>query len=227
MKTSPFLDQLLQSARNMAANAGERARATSERLETRGLGGVKLGTFTQGALTGGVLSLLLGSRSGRRLATYGGLAALGTMAYRAYRQQQRGDATLPTAHVEPATVDRLPPPQAEQHSRGILAALIAAAKADGHISHRERGLIHDEVASLGHDAELQAWLDAELERPLDPVTIASHAQSPELASEMYLASRLVIDEENYMERAYLDELVRQLKLDPELRASLDRQLDGP
>jgi uncharacterized membrane protein YebE (DUF533 family) len=38
---------------------------------------------------------------------------------------------------------------------------------------------------------------------------------------MYLASVLVADVQSPMERMYLDELARQLKLDPDLRAQLE------
>ena len=46
-----------------------------------------------------------------------------------------------------------------------------------------------------------------------------------MAAEMYLASLVMVDEENYMERAYLDELARQLKLDPDLKTELERQAE--
>ena len=39
---------------------------------------------------------------------------------------------------------------------------------------------------------------------------------------MYLASLLVVDEESFMERAYLDELARQLKLPPDLKLQLEQ-----
>ena len=45
-----------------------------------------------------------------------------------------------------------------------------------------------------------------------------------MAAEMYLASLLVADEQSFMERAYLDELARQLKLEPSLRAELEAQV---
>jgi uncharacterized membrane protein YebE (DUF533 family) len=41
---------------------------------------------------------------------------------------------------------------------------------------------------------------------------------------MYLASILMVDEEHFMERAYLDELAKQLRLDPALKAELERQV---
>jgi uncharacterized membrane protein YebE (DUF533 family) len=180
--------------------------------------------FGKGALAGGALGLLLGkNKSTRKLATYGGLAAIGVMAYKAYgdyQQQQQGAG----AATQPQTVDRLPPPQAELHSQAILKALVAAAKADGHIDARERQVIEGEFSRVNQDAELQQWLHAELEKPLDPAEVARAATTPELASEMYLASLLAADEQSFMERAYLDELARQLKLDDALKLRLEQQL---
>ncbi|MNP29231.1 Inner membrane protein YebE [compost metagenome] len=153
--------------------------------------------------------------------TYGGLAALGVLAYKAYGNWQRQEASAPRG--EPQTVDRLPPAQVEQHSHAILRAIVAAAKADGHIDDRERQLIDGEVAKLTSDIELQGWLDRELAKPLDPAEVARAAQSEEMAAEMYLASLLMVDEENFMERAYLNELSRQLSLDAGLKAELENQ----
>lgn len=206
MKIQGFLDHLLKSSHG---------------------GSLLNADFGKGAVTGGALGLLLGkNKTTRKLATYGGLAAIGVMAYRAYgdyKQQQGGFA----AGAGPQTVDRLPPPQAELHSQAILKALVAAAKADGHIDARERQVIEGEFARINSDGELQQWLHAELEKPLDPVEVARSASTPEIASEMYLASLMVADEQSFMERAYLDELAKQLKLDPPLKAQLERQLSQP
>jgi uncharacterized membrane protein YebE (DUF533 family) len=35
---------------------------------------------------------------------------------------------------------------------------------------------------------------------------------------------MAADEQNFMERAYLDELARQLKLDPVLKSKLEQQI---
>ncbi|MNF04991.1 Inner membrane protein YebE [compost metagenome] len=77
---------------------------------------------------------------------------------------------------------------------------------------------------MTNDAELQRWLEAELNKPLDPADVARAATSPEMAAEMYIASVLMVDEEHFMERAYLDELARQLKLDPVLKSELEAQV---
>ena len=57
-----------------------------------------------------------------------------------------------------------------------------------------------------------------------PAEVARAASTPEMAAEMYLASVLLVDEEHFMERAYLDELARQLKLDPTLKGELEAQV---
>lgn len=235
MDTRSLLDQLLKAAPGLLGNVGN----PSKPRDGARLGGKDSGLdsllsgATGGGLAASAIGLLLGSKKARKYGgkalTYGGLAALGVMAYKAYSnwQQQQGiDAQA--AGAAPQTIDRLPPQQAEQHSHAILRALIAAAKADGHIDERERQLIDAEVAKLSQDPQLRQWIDNELHQPLDPLAVARAAQTPEMAAEMYLASLLVVDEQSFMERAYLDELARQLRLDPALRGELERQVrQGP
>jgi len=178
-----------------------------------------------GALAASAMSLLLGSKKARKatgnLAMYGGLAALGVAAYKAYGNWQATQAGAP--RTQPQTIDRLSGPQAEEHSQAILRALIGAAKADGHIDDRERALIDGEISKLGADPELASWFNRELGKPLDPAEIASASRSPEMAAEMYIASALIVDDDSYMERAYLQELARQLQLEPALVTELERQ----
>ncbi|MBB4125660.1 uncharacterized membrane protein YebE (DUF533 family) [Xanthomonas translucens] len=225
MKLQGFLDQLLQSAQGAAGQAmaktGTSASAGSS-ANSGGLGGMLNADFGKGALSGGALGLLLGkNRTTRKLATYGGLAALGVMAYRAYGDYKRQQ--LGAAAPDPQTLDRLPPLEVEQHSQAILRALVAAAKADGHIDTRERELIEGEFTRLNGDEDVQRWLHAELEKPLDPAEVAQAAATPEIASEMYLASLLAADEQSFMERSYLDELARQLGIDDALKQQLQKQ----
>ncbi|MNF73857.1 Inner membrane protein YebE [compost metagenome] len=172
------------------------------------------------------MGLLLGSKKARKYGgkavTYGGLAALGVLAYKAYGNWQAQQGTAP--HSAPQTLDRLPPAQVEEHSQAILKALVAAAKADGHVDERERALIEGEFTRLDNDQALQHWLHAELNKPLDPADVARAASTPEMAAEMYIASVMMVDEESFMEKSYLDELARQLKLEPGLKAELERQV---
>ncbi|AYG43771.1 tellurite resistance TerB family protein [Pseudomonas sp. Leaf58] len=220
MNTRGLLDQLLKSGQQLLEKQGGSSKPGSA---PSGLGGLLSGAGG-GLLGGGALGLLLGSKKARKYGgkalTYGGLAALGVLAYKAYGNWQ---ANQQLAGAEPQTVDRLPPAQVEQHSQAVLRALVAAAKSDGHIDERERALIEGEFTRLDSDRELQHWLHAELNKPLDPAEVARAAQTPEMAAEMYLASVMMVDQENFMERAYLDELARQLRLDPALRQELESQ----
>lgn len=235
MNTRGLLDQLLKSGQDLLQqkSGGASAGGLGGLLggAAKGGQGGDLGTLLKGAgggaLAAGALGLLLGNKSARKMGgkalTYGGLAALGVMAYKAYGNWQAQQASAPQA--EPQTLDRLPAPQAELHSQAILKALVGAAKADGHVDARERQLIEGELVKLTqNDAELQYWLQAELNKPLDPADIARAASTPEMAAEMYVASVLMVDEEHFMERAYLEELARQLKLDPALKRELEVQV---
>jgi uncharacterized membrane protein YebE (DUF533 family) len=231
MNTRGLLDQLLKSGQDMLQNkAGGQGKSDDKGalgglLGSGGLGSL-LGGAGGGALAAGAMGLLLGNKKARKFGgkalTYGGLAALGVIAYKAYGNWQAQQASAPQG--EPQTIDRLPPAQVEQHSQAILKALVAAAKADGHVDERERALIEGEFTKLDNDRELQSWLHGELNKPLDPADVARAASTPEMAAEMYIASVMLVDEENFMEKAYLDELARQLKLEPGLKVELEKQV---
>ena len=242
MNTRGLLDQLLKSGQDLLQNkTGVRTGNHSDNSApaaggSGGLGGLLggagggLGGFLSGAgggaLAAGAMGLLMGNKTARKVGgtalTYGGLAALGVLAYKAYGNWQANQGTAP--HSEPQTIDRLPAPQVEEHSQAILRALVAAAKADGHVDDRERQLIEGEFTKLTNDQELRHWLQAELNKPLDPAEVARAANTPEMAAEMYIASVMLVDEEHFMERAYLDELARQLRLDPALKVELEAQV---
>ena len=235
MNTRGLLDQLLKSGQEMLQN---KTGGASNKSAASGLGGLLGGSSGSsglggllsgaggGALAAGAMGLLLGNKKvrkvGGKVAIYGGLAALGVLAYKAYGNYNARKGSAPQR--EPQTLDRLPPAQVEEHSQAILKALVAAAKADGHIDERERELIEGEFTKLDNDQELQHWLHAELNKPLDPTDVARAASTPEMAAEMYIASVMLVDEESFMEKSYLDELARQLKLEPGLKVELERQV---
>lgn len=222
MNAKSLLDQLLNSGQSLLPNT------LGEPPPQGGKPGYA--NFGTGILAGGVLGLLLGDKRVRKFGGkalgYGGAAALGALAFRAYSNWQQQKAATATAAPQPAPqpAQFLPAPASEDHSRAVLKALIAAAKSDGHIDARERGLIDEKLGALAGDPALRSWIDQEVARPLDPADVASAATgSMEIASEMYLVSVLVVDAESFMERAYLDGLAAQLKLPPDLRIELETQ----
>lgn len=218
-----LLDQLFGQGQAMLGERGANGDARSRRSRDEGA----FGRFGGGMAAGGALGLLLGNKRVRRLGggalSHGGAAVLGAMAYRGYTEWQAQQGGRRQAEA-PRTLDRVPESEAEAQSRAVLIVVVGAARADGHIDQRERRLIESEIERMGAAQELRDWLDAELGRPLDPAAIAAAADSQVVASEMYLASRLVVDEENFMERAYLDELAHCMGLDSELQRRLDQQV---
>jgi uncharacterized membrane protein YebE (DUF533 family) len=192
-----------------------------------------LAKYGTGAAVGGALALLLGSKRGRSLGgkalKLGSIAAIGTLAWKVYQdwqsqqqqQQAKAPASVPGA---PQRFESLPAPAIEDHSRAMLKAMIAAAKADGHMDDRERGLVEAELTRLDADPVTRQWMEAELRRPVEPAEVALAAKTPEMGAEIYLASVLVADETSTMERAYLDELAKDLKLAPELKADLEAKV---
>jgi len=227
MNAKSLLDQLLRSGADLLQNNSQPAQGHAKQS-----GGVSesLSSLISGkggaALAGGALGLLLGSKSGRKMGgnvlSYGGLAVLGTLAYKAYKNYQQKSSHSAAGTMQPLEI--VSGKEAEARCNGILIALIAASKADGHIDDRERQLIRAEVTKLSGDPALEEWLDRELKRPMDPTEVASYATEIPMAAEMYLASLLAVDQQNFMEKSYLDELARQLKLPAALQAELAQQV---
>lgn len=231
MSIQQLLQQVLQSGQGLVQGAASGVK------QNDGLAS-KLGGFGGGALAGGALGLLLGNKKMRKMggkfAAYGGAAALGALALKTYQDWQQQSSGQPAAAggqnaaaaaAAPAnSPPALPASQLEEHSRIILAAMIAASKADGHIGVEERQLLDAEIAKLSSHPQDLAWFEAQLAKPVDPADAAALASTPEIAAEVYLASLLVIDEQSYMERAYLDELARRLPMPEGLKAELETKV---
>ena len=154
----------------------------------------------------------------------GGTAALGAIAYNAYRNWQT-NKNQPQQPTQQAALNfgSMPPAVQEDHCRVMLAAMIAAAKADGNFDEREQQLIHEQLGK-SNDPDVVAWVQKEINKPLDVNEISALASSPELAVEIYLASLIVIDEQSAPEKKYLNSLAEKLKLDPQLRKEIEQQL---
>ncbi|WP_442113823.1 tellurite resistance TerB family protein [Pseudomonas sp. NUPR-001] len=241
MNTSDLLEQLLQAGQGSQARQGSGGMSAQDGLGGLGgllgglLGGGGGGAMGGGGGLGGLLGGLLGGAGGGSAGgytqgrsaggtNYAALASLGMMAFQAYQSWQRSHAAAPQQAVR--TVDQLSGPEAEDHSHAILRALIAAAKADGRIDKQEEQLIYAEIKRHTDDPQLQQWLDDEVSKPLDAADVAQSAQDPAMAAEMYLASVMLVDDQQDAERAYLDELAGALQIDPTLQVHLEQQAKG-
>ncbi|WP_236198389.1 tellurite resistance TerB family protein [Pseudomonas pseudonitroreducens] len=254
MNTTDLLEQLLRAGQGSAAQQQQGGAGGADPLGGLGgllggllggggggglgsiLGGAGAGGSGGGGLggLGGVLGSMLGGgastggtpqgRSTRGGVNYAMLASLGMMAYQAYQNWQRQQSANPSQQQSLTTVDQLDGPEAEAHSHAILQAMLAAAKADGRIDEREQAAIQAELQRHAGEPQLQAWIDAEMRKPLDAADVARAAQGdPAVAAEMYLVSVMLVDDQQDTERTYLDELAYNLNLDPQLQAHLEQQ----
>ncbi|HEF4762676.1 TPA: tellurite resistance TerB family protein [Pseudomonas putida] len=245
MNTSDLLEQLLRGGQGSMSQQGGGMSAQGGLGDLGGLLGGLLGGGAGGASAGGggmgglggLLGGLLGggspmggspqSRSGGG-ANYAALASLGMMAFQAYQSWQRSQASQQQQAPQQAmrTVDMLEGPEVEEHSHAILRALIAAAKADGRFDDAEKQMINAEIARHTDDPQLQQWLDEEVAKPLDPADVAQSATEPGMAAEMYLASVMLVGDQQGAERSYLDELAAALQIEPDLQVHLEQQARG-
>ncbi len=252
MNPQNLLDQFLGAG--TSARAGQAVQNAKGGLANSGLGGV-----AGGLAAGGVLGLLVGNKKARKkvgklaggVVGYGGAAALGALAYRAYQNWQSGQdpaaqgqppaqpqasaasapaAQQPGLQIPPADSRFLPSAAADGQGRpfelALILAMIAAANADGHIGPEEQRQIFDRVGEMPLDAEDKAFVFDSLGKPPSLQEIAGMAGNEEQAAELYLASCLAIDIDHPAEEAYLEALAGRLRLAPELAAHLRQQAEG-
>lgn len=214
---------------------GHTVHTQGSKPETKG-GGFSGGDFAGGAISGGVLGLLIGNKKARKMAGgllgYGGAAAVGALAFKAYQNWQEGQAVTnaPVAKQEDLTqIDPRFDTSVNNNSQSefalkLITAMISAAKADGHIDAREQSLIFERVEASALDAESKALVFDALRQPSNLEAITTGLNGIEQASEIYLASRLIADGDNSAEKLYMEVLAHRLQLPQDLVAHLDHQV---
>ena len=164
-----------------------------------------------GAIAGGLAGYMMGSKKGRKMAkkaaTYGGLALVAGLAYKAYSDYQQnksdaaatdGGASSPSSSDGPATgtpsvpqiahVPSVPagsgfevaPTSEEATGFGatLVSAMIAAAKADGQIDGAEHKAIFDKIEELELSGEEKVFLFDQLNKPLDIDSLVAKVGNP-------------------------------------------------
>ncbi len=188
--------------------------------------------------TGAIAAVLLGTSAGRSVTgsalKLGGIAAVAGLAYKAYQNYQAGKEQTEASQEG----DLLPPPEdtsfnpaqapqgESEFALALVRAMIAAARADGHIDEAERGKIADKLRLSGIDGEAEAFLIQELERPVDLDALVEAAQTDAQKIELYTASRLTIEPKTRAERGYLDMLAGRLRLPDALVDHIEATVSG-
>ncbi len=225
---SGLLDRLLAVGKEYAAKGQDLAEDQLDIPEDGVERDAMVSGLKKGALASAVLVGLLGTKTGRSLTgtalKIGGLAALGTAAFKGYRNWQETGSPLGTDDGgEP--VHQLSDSRANTRSMLILKAMVAAAHADGHVDNQEIQTIRHELIEMHLPQSLAEEVESILDSPNSARQLASLVTTQQIASEVYLASRLIIGKDSSaQEQGYLQDLVQALGLADELKNSLDQQV---
>ncbi|RVU84678.1 tellurite resistance TerB family protein [Leucothrix sargassi] len=207
-----------------------------------------------GGLAGGMASKMIKKKTvkkvGKSALKVGGVAAIGALAYTAYKNYNNKQGNGPSGNppqggaplqqTQPEKIDVaglfanpeasafLPSaddkPANDALGLVLVKAMIAAARSDGRLDAQESQAIFQRIESLGLDNEDQSLLIQEMGQPADVDAIINSATTPELAAEIYLASYLAITVDTPEEKAYLSMLAARLQLPPELVVELENQV---
>lgn len=185
-----------------------------------------LNGLKKGALASAVLVGLIGTRGGRKLTgvalKLGGVAALGTAAFKGYQhwlgeKQNTGESIV--------AVHQLKEGPAYERSKLLIMAMVAAANADGNMDDKEQQQLKRRILEMHLPKSLAAELESIIKSPADVQRLSAQVNDLEAASEVYLASRLFIGEHSSVtERMYLEQLVAEMSLDSDLIKSLETQV---
>ena len=185
-------------------------------------GGNILDTPGKKLAAGGIGAGLLFTETGRDIAgaalKYGGIAALGGLAYHAW-QKHRAQQDGQQAPDTPAAPRALPtsflpaaPAAQESLAKLLVLAMVTAAKADGKVDDDEQGKILAHADQMKLSDEEQSFLFAELGKPFDMEPVVRGANTPEIAAEVYAASVLAVGQPSPAETHYLKRLAQRLQL---------------
>ncbi len=210
-----------------------------------------------GGLAGGAVGGALTSKKGRKGATkmlkYGGMAAVGALAWKAYKQySDKNSNAEPNANLsEVAAGNNNQQPNNQQpnnqywnglesqqfhnlddsnnnETQGVFVvkAMVAAAMSDGHIDGKEYQNILSKADDMQLSSDDRNLVFNEIANPMSLQQVIQQTTSPELAMEVYTASLLAIDENKAAGQKYLAELSQGLQLPPPLIQAVHAQVQN-
>lgn len=226
MNTQQLLEQLLKASKGIAekgkdiAEKGKNIAEDTLNIPKEGPEREEvLSNLKKGTAIAAVAAVLLGTKGGRTFTKtavkVGGIAAIGGVAFKAYKNW-KGNAASGTP------INELEHSDAEERSLLLLQAMVAAANADGHIDEQEQAVIKQEILNMHLPEALLATIEEIVQNPLGAEELAKQVSTDAEASEVYLTSRLFIDNNSdEKEKSYLQALISALNLAPELVTELN------
>lgn len=194
-----------------------------------------------GAAAGGIMALLMGSKSTRKMAKkvvkYGGTAIVGGLAYKAYDNWQKNKALGQTNAISDHDIELASnlnsQAQLVNQSAGrdqglelvLINTMIAASKADGNIDAFEQKRLFSTIEKLNFTPQDKAAVFDAMSREITIQEIANSVTLEEHRAEVYLSAYMAIEVDNQLERTFLNNLALALKLPKGLPAYLEQQAD--
>jgi uncharacterized membrane protein YebE (DUF533 family) len=144
-------------------------------------------------------------------------------ALQSYMDRQKPPSSPAASAQPPASASA----EEDEAAQTLVQVMIAAAKADGEVTLAERQRILDELTQAGADEEERAFLQRELDKPLDLDAVLNRVRDLQMVEEAYTASLLAIEVDTPAEQQYLAYLATRLNLDAEVVAQLHERFDAP
>jgi uncharacterized membrane protein YebE (DUF533 family) len=191
------------------------------------------GGLVGGAAAGGIMALLMGNKSARKFAgkaaKYGGAALVGGLAYKAYQNWQSHSTSETAQENQAGTVEQneaafvSAATMQPAFELSLIKAMIASAKADGHIDNVEQQRIFKAVEQLDLTSEMKGMIFDLLQQQITVEELVNDVDGMEQRSELYLASCLAINPDHPSEKDHLDHLAAALNLPQGLAHELQWQ----
>jgi len=192
---------------------GGRSGGGSQSGGAGGLGGIleQLSGGAAGGGAGGLGDLLGGLTKSAQGGGAGGLGdLLGGLVGGAPQKQNGSFGDLLNQSMQRRGEPEVQPSQEQEVMAGLmLSAMIQAAKSDGVVDEEERKKLLDNLGDVS--AEERAFVNNELNRPVDAAHLASHVPSG-MEQQVYLMSVMGINLDNQKEAQYLHDLATHLKM---------------
>lgn len=102
----------------------------------------------------------------------------------------------------------------DQHALLLIRAMITAANADGQISQDERQRILSALDEAGAGPDERRVVEHELDHPQSLDTLLQSVRDSQTAEQVYMASKMAVDQDTEAERSYLQYLASRLQIDP-------------
>ena len=113
--------------------------------------------------------------------------------------------------------------QALQHTAElVIKGMINVAKADGQVSAEEIQRVVGKLKEAGMEGDAEAWILAELRKPLNLDAFVAEIPNKEVAAEVYAASLLAVEVDTPQERAYLTDLAKKAGIDGAVAQHIQR-----